>query len=217
VINGAILVCVMSAANSDLYIGSRTLYGLAIEGKAPKIFSRVNRNGVPYPALILCTAFCSLVFLNVSSSSAKVFTWFVNLVSTFGAITWMCIAYSHISFMRALKAQGKSRDSLPYKAPFQPYGSWFALISTAIIVLFKGFDTFMPFKSDTFVTSYIGLPVFAILYSGYKFYYRTRNIPADKVDLVTGLQAIDEAEQRFLMEEKAKGPQSFVGRLWDSL
>ncbi|KAJ6547512.1 dicarbixylic amino acid permease [Mycena capillaripes] len=215
VINGAILVFVMSAANSDLYIGSRTLYGLAIEGKAPKIFSRVNRNGVPYPALILCTAFCSLVFLNVSSSSAKgEFVQFVNLVSTFGAITWMCIAYSHISFMRALKAQGKSRDSLPYKAPFQPYGSWFALISTAIIVLFKGFDTFMPFKSDTFVTC---LPVFAILYSGYKFYYRTRNIPADKVDLVTGLQAIDEAEQRFLMEEKAKGPQSFVGRLWDSL
>lgn len=61
----------MSAANSDLYIGSRTLYGLAIEGKAPKIFARVNRMGVPYPALILCTAFCGLVFLNVSSSSAK--------------------------------------------------------------------------------------------------------------------------------------------------
>jgi len=78
VINAAILVFVMSAANSDLYIGSRTLYGLAVEGKAPRIFSRVNRNGVPYPALILCTSFCALVFLNVSSSSAKVFTWLVR-------------------------------------------------------------------------------------------------------------------------------------------
>ncbi|KAJ6596840.1 amino acid permease/ SLC12A domain-containing protein [Mycena vulgaris] len=75
VINAAILVFVMSAANSDLYIGSRTLYGLAVEGKAPKIFRRVNRLGVPYPALMLCTAFCALVFLNVSSSSAKVFGW----------------------------------------------------------------------------------------------------------------------------------------------
>lgn len=96
VINGAILVFVMSAANSDLYIGSRTLYGLAIEGKAPRVFRRVNRLGVPYPALILCTAFCALVFLNTKSSGAKVFTWFVNLVSAFGAITWMCIAYSHM-------------------------------------------------------------------------------------------------------------------------
>ncbi|KAJ6502598.1 dicarbixylic amino acid permease [Mycena sanguinolenta] len=231
VINAAILLFVLSAANSDLYIGSRTLvqqhleksltknllvfrYGLAVEGKAPRIFSRVNRYGVPYPALILCTAFCALVFLNVSSS---IFGWFVNLVSTFGAITWLCIAYSHISFMRALKAQGISRDSLPYKAPFQPYGSWLALIATAIILLFKGFDTFLPFQLANFLTSYIGIPVFACLYSGYKIFYRTKQIPVDKVDLVTGLQSIDEAEQRFLLEEKAKSPQGFAGRLWDSL
>jgi yeast amino acid transporter len=71
VINAAILLFVMSAANSDLYIGSRTLYGLAIEGKAPRIFRRVNRMGVPYPALLLCCVFCCLVFLNVHSSGAK--------------------------------------------------------------------------------------------------------------------------------------------------
>lgn len=71
VINSAILVFVMSAANSDLYIGSRTLYGLAIEGKAPRIFGRVTSNGVPLPALIFCTAWCGLVFLNVGASSAK--------------------------------------------------------------------------------------------------------------------------------------------------
>ena len=70
-INAAILVFVLSAANSDLYIGSRTLYALAIEGKAPRIFRRVNHMGVPWPALLLCTAFCSLVFLNVRSSSQK--------------------------------------------------------------------------------------------------------------------------------------------------
>ncbi|KAH9966878.1 amino acid permease/ SLC12A domain-containing protein [Russula dissimulans] len=96
VINALILVFVLSAANSDLYIGSRTLYALAIEGKAPSIFRRVNRMGVPLPALILCTAFCCLVFLNVHESTQKVFGYFTNLVSTFGAITWMCICYSHM-------------------------------------------------------------------------------------------------------------------------
>jgi len=54
--------------------------------------------------------------------------------------------------MKALAANGMSRDNLPYKAPFQPWGSWFALIATAIITFFKGFDTFIPFKVDTFVT-----------------------------------------------------------------
>ncbi|KAF9264725.1 dicarbixylic amino acid permease [Marasmius fiardii PR-910] len=220
IINAAILLFVMSAANSDLYIGSRTLYGLAVEGKAPVIFKRVNRMGVPYPALIFCTLFCGLVFLNVSSSSAKVFTWFVNLVTTFGAITWMCICYSHIRFMKALKAHGRSRDDLPYKAPFQPWGSWFALIATGIVTFFKGFDTFLPFKSDTFVTSYIAIPTFIVMYIGYKALYKTKTYKPIEVDLVTGLREIDEEEQRYLAAhraEKAAGPRKWWQRLWDSI
>ena len=71
IINAAILVFVMSAANTDFYIGSRTLYGLALEGKAPRLFATVNRLGVPWVALVLCTCFSTLVFLNVSSSSAQ--------------------------------------------------------------------------------------------------------------------------------------------------
>ena len=54
----------------------------------------------------------------------------------------------HRRFMSALKAQGISRDDLPYKAPFQPYGNYFALISTGIIAFFKGFDTFMPWNKS---------------------------------------------------------------------
>ncbi|KAF8902130.1 dicarbixylic amino acid permease [Gymnopilus junonius] len=217
VINAAILIFVISAANSDLYIGSRTLYGLAVEGKAPAIFRRVNRLGVPYPALFLCTAFCALVFLNVKSSGAKVFGWFVNLVSTFGAITWMLILYSHISFMKALKAHGMSRDDLPYKAPFQPWGSWFALGSTLIITIFKGFDSFLPFNTANFITNYIALPVVFFIWVSYKIIMRTKVIPPEDVDLVTGIREIDDEETKFLAEEAAKGPRTRVARIWDSL
>ncbi|KAF6765162.1 dicarboxylic amino acid permease [Ephemerocybe angulata] len=217
IINAAILIFVMSAANSDLYIGSRTLYGLAIEGKAPAIFKRVNRMGVPYPALILCTLFCGLVFLNVSASSGKVFGWFVNLVSTFGALTWMAILYSHIRFMKALEIQGKSRDDLPYKAPFQPWGSWFALGATALITFFKGFDTFMPWNTANFITSYIAVPLFFILWIAYKTSRRTKVIPLAKVDLITGLREIDEEEARYKAEDAARGPRNRLQTLWDSL
>ncbi|KZS99289.1 hypothetical protein SISNIDRAFT_448178 [Sistotremastrum niveocremeum HHB9708] len=218
VINAAILIFVLSAANSDLYISSRTLYGLAVEGKAPSIFRRVNRMGVPWPALLLCTAFCFLVYLNVASGTGKVFGYFVNLVSTFGAITWMCIVYSHIRFMAALKAQGISRDMLPYQAPFQPYGSWFVLVSTAIITFFKGFDSFLPFTTATFITSYIALPVFFFLWIGWKLWYRTSVIKSEDVDLISGKREIDEEEERFLAEkelfEKSRGKPSLWQRLW---
>ncbi|KAA1469476.1 dicarboxylic amino acid permease [Dentipellis sp. KUC8613] len=217
VINAAILIFVLSAANSDLYIGTRTLYGLAVERKAPAIFRRVNKMGVPWPALILCILFCGLTFLNVSNSTAKVFTYFVNLVSTFGAITWMCICYSHIRFMKALKYQGMSRDDLPYKAPFQPYGSWFALIATGIVTIFKGFDTFIPFTKATFVTSYIGIPVFAVFWVGYKVFYKTKVIPIPEVDLVTGIREIEKEEEQYERQEESKGPRSWRQRLWDDL
>jgi len=56
-----------------------------------------------------------------------------------------------------LAARRISRDELPYKALFQPYGSWFALIATGIMMVFKGFDTFIlaadePFKAPEFVS-----------------------------------------------------------------
>jgi amino acid transporter len=38
----------------------------------------------------------ALLFVNPELCSHLVFGWFVNLVSTFGAITWMCIVWTHM-------------------------------------------------------------------------------------------------------------------------
>ncbi|RSL86081.1 hypothetical protein CDV31_016458 [Fusarium ambrosium] len=51
ILNACICVFVFSASNSDLYIASRTLYGLASEGKAPAIFKRTDSRGVPVYSL----------------------------------------------------------------------------------------------------------------------------------------------------------------------
>jgi amino acid transporter len=40
--------------------------------------------------------------------------------------------------MQALKAQGVSRDTLPYKAPFQPYAAWVGFGITGVVTFFKG-------------------------------------------------------------------------------
>lgn len=49
--SGAVIF-VLSAANSDLYIASRTLFALAEEGHAPAFFLTVNKYGCPYYALV---------------------------------------------------------------------------------------------------------------------------------------------------------------------
>ena len=69
IVNAALLVFVISAANSDLYIASRTMYSLALLGHAPRIFRKVTRRGVPIWALLVCWIFTMLVFLNVAEGS----------------------------------------------------------------------------------------------------------------------------------------------------
>jgi len=47
IVNALILWSVFSAGNSYVFCASRTLYGLALEGKAPKLFTKCTNSGVP--------------------------------------------------------------------------------------------------------------------------------------------------------------------------
>jgi amino acid transporter len=129
----------------------------------------------------------------------------------------VCILYTHIRFMRGLAAQGISRDTLPYKAPLQPYGAWISLISTMIIAFFKGFDAFMPFQADAFVTAYIGFPVFALLAIFWKLKNRETKVDYKTMDFLTGMREIDEEEEAYLQSQALLGPRTWKQKLWDSL
>ena len=80
IVNAFVLSAAFSAGNSYVYCASRSLFGLALEGKAPRIFTRCTKNGVPVYCVALVLAISLLSFLQVSNSSAVVLQWFVNLV-----------------------------------------------------------------------------------------------------------------------------------------
>ncbi|CAM1501857.1 Fc.00g038410.m01.CDS01 [Cosmosporella sp. VM-42] len=92
VINGCLLIFVLSAANSDIYIGSRTLFGLASDGQAPSIFKKTTGKGVPLAGVVLTSLFTALAYMNVSKSSSTVFGYLVSFVTAFGTLNW--ISYS---------------------------------------------------------------------------------------------------------------------------
>jgi amino acid transporter len=135
----SILIFTISAANSDQYIASRTLYGMAKDGNAPRIFTKCTKRGVPWVAFVFTAMFMGLAYLVASSDALVIFNYFVSSVTIFGSLTWVSsrvrgvaqarahadavpqrnqisILSSHIGFMRGLKTQGISRDTLPYKA-----------------------------------------------------------------------------------------------------
>ncbi|ODV69349.1 hypothetical protein HYPBUDRAFT_103124 [Hyphopichia burtonii NRRL Y-1933] len=203
IINACILVFVFSAANSDMYICSRTIYGLAIEGYAPKIFAKTNKIGVPIYGILLSFLFCCLAFMSLSSSSAEVFSYFVNVVSLAGLIAWFSVLLIHIRFMAALKAQGIPRSSLSYTAPLQPYLSYGAITVCTIIILIKNFTAFLgdTFDYKGFITGYIILPVFVLTFLIHKIIYKTKFWKAHEIDLVTHLDVIEAEEEVFAAKE----------------
>jgi amino acid transporter len=81
IVNAMLLTSCFSAGNGYLFCATRSLHGMALEGKAPKIFSRTTKSGVPVFSLAAVTAISALAFLNVSNGSGVVFSWLVNLVS----------------------------------------------------------------------------------------------------------------------------------------
>ncbi|KAI9730480.1 MAG: hypothetical protein M1818_008175 [Claussenomyces sp. TS43310] len=211
IFNACVLLFVFSAANSDLYIASRTLFGLASVGNAPRIFSRTDSRGVPVYALGLSSLFCLLAFLNVSTGSATVFGYFVNLVTIFGLLTWISILVSHIWFVNARRAQNVPDSALAYVAPCGKWGSVGALIFCILIAIFKGFNVFVhspktygDFDYKNFITSYLGIPLYLIMICGYKLTMKSRGVKPLTADLYGGKQRIDDEEAEFIESERQK-------------
>lgn len=153
-LNGCFLIFVFSASNSDLYIASRTIHGLALKRQAPRFLAVTDKRGVPYMALGLSALICCIAFLNVSNGSAAVFGYFVNLVSIFGLLTWISILVSHIYFVKARRAQGVDEKEMRYKSPFGLWGSYVALAFCCLIALTRNFYVFVGgFDYKNFIVS----------------------------------------------------------------
>lgn len=207
IINACILVFVFSACNSDLYIASRTLYGLASNGQAPKIFRRTNKSGVPLYALGASSLFCLLAFMNVTDDSKTIFTYFVNLTTIFGLMTWISILVTHIWFRRARKAQNIPDSVMPYNAPLGIWGSYLALFLCILIAFTKNFDVFIgDFKTKypTFITGYLGIPLYLILIFSHKLVTKSKGVKPHDCDFYTGKDIIDREEEAFIVAREAK-------------
>ncbi|KAI1620122.1 amino acid permease [Exophiala viscosa] len=185
IINAVLVTSAFSCGAACIFLASRVLYGLAEEGQAPKFFLKTNRLGSPYLAVAASLIFLPLVYLSLGSNSSVVFGWFVNIATIAAMISWFIIEVTYLRFFYALKVQGISRDRLPYKSPFQPYAAWANAFVLACVILFTGYSVFLNghWSVDSFLTSYIGIPIFLVLWAGAWAYYRTGFVSLHAMDL----------------------------------
>jgi amino acid transporter len=210
-INAILLFVVLSAANSNVYSGSRILVGLANEGAAPRFLRRTSEKGVPYIAVVATSAFGLLAFLNLSSNGGTVFNWFLNISSVAGFISWACINGCHIRFMHVLAQRGISRDTLPYKAVFQPWFAWYGLFFNVLIIITQGFTAFIPWDTSSFFVAYVSVILFVVLYVGHKIVTRKGIVKLEDVDIHTGCIEFDHTSWDYTV------PTTAWGKFWDWL
>ncbi|KAI1138463.1 amino acid permease/ SLC12A domain-containing protein [Hypoxylon sp. FL0543] len=200
IVNAMVLTAAFSAGNSYVYCASRSLYGLALEGKAPRFLTRCTKRGVPIYCVTLVLLIALLAFLQVSENASVVLSWFVSLVTASQLINYSVICVTYICFHRALRAQGISRDILPYKSFFQPYLAYFALASTFIMTFIGGYTVFLPGKWNVpkFLFSYTMIGVCPVLFIGWKLIHRTRFHRPCEVDLQRDVAAVDDYTKKFV-------------------
>ncbi|KAA8903284.1 amino acid permease/ SLC12A domain-containing protein [Sphaerosporella brunnea] len=216
IINAVILTSAWSCGNSFMFAASRNLYALAITGNAPKIFARCSRRGIPIYAVVAVFLTSMLSFMCISTNSATVFQWFMNVTTLSSLFNWVVLFLATIRFRKACLAQGIRTEDLPFHSVFMPYAAYYGLVMVSFFILISGFDVFFDFNARTFVADYVGILIFAVPFIGHKAYtlFVTKEswgmVPPAEIDITTGKAEVDEYERLHPPEE----PRNSLERIW---
>lgn len=148
IVNAMVLASAFSAGNSYVYCASRSLFGLALEGKAPKFFTKCTKQGVPIYTVIFVLMIALLSFLQVNNGSAVVLGWFVSLVTASQLLNFSFMCITFLYWKKACEAQGLVRKSLPFYGWFQPFVAYYGLFWCLLMTFLGGYAVFLPGNWD---------------------------------------------------------------------
>lgn len=208
IVNALMLTSIFSAGNTYTYCATRSLYGLALEGRAPRFLRKCTSSGVPIYCFAIVMLFPLLSFLQVGNGSAKVLDWLVSLITAGGIIDYLVISITFIFYHRACKAQGIDRRSLPYYGWGQPYCAYIALFFQSLVVIFYGYAAFTPWDTQKFFRSYTMQLAAPVLFIFWKILKRTSFVKPHEADLVWERPTIDAYEAALIGP-----PSSFWGEM----
>ncbi|KAF8660620.1 hypothetical protein AX16_001599 [Volvariella volvacea WC 439] len=203
IVNALILTSVFSAGNGYVFVSSRSLLGLALEGKAPRFLTKCNASGVPIYCVGIVLGISLLAFLQVSNNSAVVLQWIINLVTASQLLNYAIICFTYIRFYKAMSAQKISRDDLPYRTFLQPYCAYYACTATLTMAFVGGYTVFLPgrWAIPDFLFSYAMIGVVPFLFVCWKLYHRTQWRKLEEISFFAEERArVDEHED--MLERK---------------
>ncbi|WP_411688131.1 amino acid permease [Acinetobacter indicus] len=130
-LNFIILTAALSVYNSGMYANSRMLFGLAQQGNAPKVFLKVNKQGVPIPAVLFSALLifgCVLLNYFVPEDALS---HLIYIVVGALVLNWAIITLTHLKFIQAMKNSGQTTS---FPALWSPVGNVIVLLFIATIL-----------------------------------------------------------------------------------
>ncbi|MCT3192809.1 amino acid permease [Lacticaseibacillus rhamnosus] len=171
-INFVVITAALSGSNSGIYSASRMLYTLADAKQLPRIFTKLNRHGVPFYPVVSVGGGISLgVLLNtilpyVAPAAKNVFVLVYSSSVLPGMVPWFVILISEIKFR---KVHADKMTDHPFKMPFAPYSNYLTLIFL-VFTLF-----FMLLNPETSISLVVGIVFLSLVSLHYFIYYRHGN------------------------------------------
>jgi aromatic amino acid transport protein AroP len=137
ILNMVVLTAALSVYNSGVYCNSRMLFGLATQGNAPKVLTKVNKRGVPVLSIALSALATSVGVLINYVIPGKAFELLMALVVSTLVINWVMICLAHLKFRAAKNRQGVITS---FRALWYPFGNYLCLAFLAMILVIMYFS-----------------------------------------------------------------------------
>lgn len=100
IMNFVLLTAVLSAANSGIYATSRTLYTMAKNGEAPRVFSKITAKGIPLNGILITTVFILAgVFLSYMTPD-EVISYLMSIPGFTVLIIWIGICLAQLKLRK---------------------------------------------------------------------------------------------------------------------
>ncbi|MDC9592269.1 amino acid permease [Xenorhabdus sp. IM139775] len=132
ILNVVVLTAALSVYNSGVYCNSRMLYGLAKQGNAPYVLTKVNKRNVPVLSIGLSAVATSMGVLVNYLIPGKAFELLMALVVTTLVINWIMICCAHLKFRAAKDKEGVKTK---FQALWYPFGNYLCLAFLAFILI----------------------------------------------------------------------------------
>ncbi|ESK56443.1 amino acid permease [Acinetobacter tjernbergiae] len=166
VLNIVVITAAISAINSDVFGAGRMLYGMAKEGQAPKAFTKLSRNGVPYMT-VMVMAGVLLVGVVLNYLIPENVFMIIASIATFATVwVWLMILLSQVAMRRKLsKAEIKALDFPVIGWPIAP------AFAIAFMVFIFGVIAYFP---DSRPAIYVGATWLFLLWIAYTIWVKPK-------------------------------------------